>query len=293
MYELSLPSRVDEIEFDGCSYYIKRDDLIDRDFSGNKARKFHYYLQSSLPNIKKVVSHGSSQSNAMYSLSVLAKIRGWEFSYFVDHIPSYLSENPQGNYRAALDNGMKIIEGEVPNDLLDGDGVLFVPEGGREESASYGLSLLADEIEQFRISYQIEALDIFLPSGTGTTALYLQKYSSSKVFTTPCVGDEEYLKRQFLMLESDETHHPTILNSDKRYHFGKLYRDLYDMWQRLYDQTEIEFELLYDPKGWMVLHKHREIFTNPILYIHQGGLMGNQSMLPRYRRKYNKTTPRE
>jgi len=286
MYRLSLPSRVDKIEFGDHSYYIKRDDLIDRDFSGNKARKFHYYLQSDMPHIKKVVSYGSNQSNAMYSLSVLAKIRGWEFDYYVDHIPSYLIENPQGNYAAAIDNGMNIIEAKVDIELIDSDDTLFIQEGGREESAEYGLRILADEIEEFRVSHQIEALDIFLPSGTGTTALYLQKHSLSRVFTTPCVGDESYLKKQFLMLESDISHHPTILNIEKKYHFGKLYKESYEIWQQLQRETAIEFDLLYDPKGWITLLHHRDIFVNPILYIHQGGLIGNESMLARYMRKY-------
>ncbi|SFV54966.1 pyridoxal phosphate-dependent deaminase, putative [hydrothermal vent metagenome] len=286
MYRLSLPSRVDEIEFENHSYYLKRDDLIDIDFSGNKARKFHYYLQSDLPHIKKIISYGSNQSNAMYSLSVLAKIRRWEFDYYVDHIPTYLRENPQGNYAAALDNGMHIIEGEIDVDLANSDDILLIQEGGREESAEYGLKILADEIEEFRVSNQIEALDIFLPSGTGTTALYLQKHSSSRVFTTPCVGDESYLREQFSMLESDTSHHPTLLNSNKKYHFGKLYKEFYKIWRELQSQTAIEFDLLYDPKGWITLLSHREIFTNPILYIHQGGLIGNESMLPRYIRKY-------
>lgn len=286
MYSLSLPSRVDEVAFENHSYYIKRDDLIDRDFSGNKARKFHYYLQADLPEIKKIVSYGSNQSNAMYSLSVLAKIRGWRFDYFVDHIPHYLRDNPQGNYAFALNNGMHIIEGDIDLALMNSDDALFIQEGGREENAKYGLEILASEIDEFRISRGLEALDIFLPSGTGTTALYLQQYTQSKVFTTPCVGDSNYLREQFLMLESDISLHPIILDNEKKYHFGKLYKNSYQIWRELKEQTGIEFDLLYDPKGWLTLLKHRDIFDNPILYIHQGGLLGNESMLPRYIRKY-------
>ena len=29
-----------------------------------------------------------------------------------------------------------------------------------------------------------------------------------------------------------------------------------------------------------------EVFTKPTLYLHQGGVLGNESMLPRYERKY-------
>ena len=86
--------------------------LLDHDFSGNKARKLYYFLQNDFPDITKLVSYGSAQSNAMYSLSVLAKMKGWDFEYFVDHIADYLKDHPQGNYKAAVDNGMKIIEEE-------------------------------------------------------------------------------------------------------------------------------------------------------------------------------------
>jgi len=73
---------------------------------------------------------------------------------------------------------------------------------------------------------------------------------------------------------------------EKKYHFGKLYRDYYKIWLKLRQQTGVEFDLLYDPKGWMVMMAYPEIFTEPTLYIHQGGLIGNESMLPRYERKY-------
>ncbi len=66
-------SPIEEKVFRGQKIYIKRDDLLNPNFSGNKARKFYYYLLKDFPNIKKVVSYGSNQSNAMYSLSVLAK----------------------------------------------------------------------------------------------------------------------------------------------------------------------------------------------------------------------------
>ncbi|RLA71040.1 MAG: 1-aminocyclopropane-1-carboxylate deaminase/D-cysteine desulfhydrase, partial [Epsilonproteobacteria bacterium] len=79
---LKIPTPIEEIVFDGGSFYLKRDDLIHPDFSGNKARKFHYYFSNDFPQVKKVASYGSNQSNAMYSLSVLAKMKGWEFEYY-------------------------------------------------------------------------------------------------------------------------------------------------------------------------------------------------------------------
>ncbi len=288
---LSLPSPVETIRFENHTFFLKRDDLIDPDFSGNKARKFHYFLENDFPDIAKIVSYGSAQSNAMYSLSVLAKMKGWEFEYYVDHIAEYLKNNPHGNYKAALENSMQLFVGRsLPTPTKE---VLMIEEGGRQKEAAYGIELLAGEIVAWQKENSIKELNVFLPSGTGTTALYLSKIfstlnaeCSTLVFTTPCVGDTRYLKRQFSILEADETYHPTILSLEKKHHFGKLYRENYKIWLKLQQQTGVVFDLLYDPLGWRTLLAHPEVLAKPTLYIHQGGVLGNESMLPRYRRKY-------
>ena len=133
--KLLLPTPIEGISIGGRSFYLKRDDFVHPDFSGNKARKLHYFLTHDFPNISKIISYGSAQSNAMYSLSVLARMRGWKFEYFVDHIADFLKENPHGNYDKALENGMKIIvKSEQPlgiSDQLNDDNVLFIEEGGK------------------------------------------------------------------------------------------------------------------------------------------------------------------
>ena len=290
-------SPIEASTFEGHSFYLKRDDLLHPDFSGNKARKFHYFLQNDFPYVTKIVSYGSAQSNAMYSLSVLANMQGWEFEYFVDHVAEYLKENPHGNYKGALDNGMKITVGSMQSTNNVDKNTLYIEEGGRQKEAEFGIKVLAEEIIAWQKANEIEELNIFLPSGTGTTALFLQKSLSFllptscfliRVYTCPCVGDSRYLKKQFLELERDEKYHPTILTLDKKYHFGKLYKDNYKIWLKLQEQTGVVFDLLYDPLGWRTLLAHPKVFQKPTLYIHQGGVLGNESMLPRYERKYNK-----
>ena len=287
-------SPIETIIFENHTFYLKRDDLLHPDFSGNKARKFYYFLENDFPGITKVVSYGSAQSNAMYSLSVLAKMRGWEFEYFVEHIADYLRDNPHGNYKAAIENNTVFIVNSEKL-IVNSDDVLYIEEGGRQKEAEYGISVLAKEIIDWQKENNIKELNIFLPSGTGTTALFLQKalftihYSPfTRVYTTPCVGDGDYLKKQFFELEEDENYHPNIISLEKKHHFGKLYRENYKIWLKLQQQTGVVFDLLYDPLGWRTLTAHPEVLSKPILYIHQGGVLGNESMLPRYERKYNK-----
>lgn len=282
-----INSPIEQIIFDNQQYFIKRDDLLHHDFSGNKARKFYYYLKNDFPHIKKIISYGSAQSNAMYSISVLCKIKGLKFDYYVDHIANFLKANPIGNYKYALKNGMNIKEEKLP--LSFNSNELLIKEGGALVEASFGIKILAQEIKNWVEENHIEKLKIFLPSGTGTTALYLQKYLPFEVLTCACVGDEQYLKKQFEMLE--EKNHPKIIKKTKKYHFGKLYKEFFDIHNELLNQTNIEFDLLYDSLGWICLNEYLNSLENrdfAILYIHQGGLIGNISMKERYLHKYKK-----
>jgi 1-aminocyclopropane-1-carboxylate deaminase/D-cysteine desulfhydrase-like pyridoxal-dependent ACC family enzyme len=282
--KLDLPTPVDTITFHDIPLLIKRDDLIACEFSGNKARKLYAYFKQNIQT--PIVSYGSNQSNAMYSLSALAKLKSVEFVYFTHHIPSYLKQNPIGNYHEALKNGMQIFESDEPEQSAQNHDGVYIPEGGASSMAEEGVKLLANEIIEYAAEHRIGDLNIFLPSGTGTTALYLQKHLPFKVYTTECVGDAAYLKKQFSLLEQDEQYHPTILSLKKKYHFGKLYKELYDIWLQLRKSTDIEFEMLYDPKGFLTVAHHREEFSNHLMYIHGGGLQGNSSMLKRYQRRY-------
>ena len=280
-------SPIQKVTFNNQEYFIKRDDLLDSNFSGNKARKFYYYLINDFPKIKKVVSSGSAQSNAMYSLSVLCKLKNWHFDYYVDHIASFLKENPVGNYKYAKEFGMNITEGKIP-DFFDEE-TLFISEGGAMAEASFGIEILANEIKFWADEHDIKNLKIFLPSGTGTTALYLQKHLPFEILTCACVGDENYLKEQFLQLEKDNF--PTIIQREKKYHFGKLYKEFYEIHKELEKQTNIEFDLLYDSLGWICFENYVNNHKNrgyTFLYIHQGGVIGNISMLERYKYKYDK-----
>lgn len=291
-------SPVQPLHFNGHELLIKRDDLLNQHFSGNKARKFAYFLDNQFTAINKIVGYGSVQANSMYSLAALANIKGWQLDFYVHRLPSWIKATPMGNYAGALKLGANIIE--VPtlttnlddymfqkSQILNSD-TLFIPEGGRCQLAKHGIKKLADELLEYITTERLANPVIMLPSGTGTTALFLQSYLPCKVMTCACVGDVSYLETQFYELNSDKSLWPTILVTEKKYHFGKLYPEFYQIWQQLLIQTQVEFDLLYDPLGWISLLRYLDSSTQQqdVIYIHQGGLLGNESMLPRYQRKY-------
>ncbi len=381
---------------------------MDGEFNGNKARKLEYFLHAGLGGIKRVVSYGSSQSNAMYSLSVFAKMKGLEFHYVVSNLNSNLAANPVGNFKFALENGMKIYidkdrrvraralayelaglkEGEIygdeavnltdasdrnglnlkdtggsnlsnfderfgftdinlnaknmsnlqaevePNlqnlgrenlnkfdeqaelesanfseckshknsnfkksadqtssnlsaaqDCFIGDS-LFINEGVWQPQAEAGFISQARQIERWADA-EGKTVDIFLPSGTGTSAAFLAKHVKFDVFTCPCVGDADYLKSEIEALTPNSK--VRILPPPKKYHFGDLKLELYQIWREVCEQTGIEFELIYDPVGFLTMTSNLGVFKNEILYIHQGGALGNISQKLRYERKFKET----
>lgn len=277
--------RIDKICIDGFEFSLLRDDLLGI-FNGNKARKLHYFLNADLSCYKKIVSYGSSQSNAMYSLSVFAKMKNLKFEFVCGHLSSNLRDNPSGNFKFALQNGMKIYEHENRREFalsLTDEKTLFIEEGVAQCEAEFGFIKQAEFIDKFATTHGLK-FDIFLPSGTGASACYLAKHTKFSVFTTPCVGDTQYLKKQILALDPHST--GQILPPSRKFHFAKPYAELYEIWEKAHAQTGIEFDLIYDPVGLLTLLANREKFANEVLYIHQGGILGNISQLQRYKYKF-------
>jgi len=154
---------------------------------------------------------------------------------------------------------------------------LIVDQGGADTMALEGLAVLAQEIRESSMEFDA----IATPSGTGTTALFLAKnLPEYKVYTTPCVGNTEYLKEQMQSL-STIPDNLTILEPKKKYHFAKPYKEFYEIYKKLQD-AGIEFDLLYAPSMWLSLLEQTQ---EKILYIHSGGVSGNASMLLRYEKK--------
>ena len=74
---------------------------------GNKHRKFDALINSQ-QLYPVLYSCGGVQSNSMLALSTISKTKNCNFVYFIKPIPQLLIENPQGNFKKSLENGMKV-----------------------------------------------------------------------------------------------------------------------------------------------------------------------------------------
>ena len=276
---------ISKIILEDREFFVKRDELIDPFLAGNKYRKLYPLLQTPKEKLNKIISYGGTQSNAMLAIAKMCFDKGWEFVYYTKPISTIQKQQKFGNYFHALKLGMKHVEIEherykdfIASIRLNLDEKTFIiDQGGAVVEADEGLKVLAKEIRE----QNPHAKALATPSGTGTTALYLAlNLPEYKVYTTPCVGDVEYLKKQMGALHAIPKN-LTILKPQKKYHFARPYPEFLEIYKKLL-ACGIEFDLLYAPGMWKALVEQTD---EDILYIHSGGVTGNESMLKRYETK--------
>lgn len=287
-------SPVDTVIWQGREVFVKRDDLLHPYFSGNKYRKLYHYIHSESFDYTKIISYGGIQSNAMLSIAALAAYKKLPFIYYTRYLPKHLDQNLQSNYTQALALGMQVKVVEASSDEALGETIrkivshseILIPQGGASPYAQEGIAVLANEIIQFKADKKLDDLVVVTPSGTGTTALWLDRLlypSGIEVLTTPAVGDINYLLQQMSKLQTK--HHVRILKTQRKYPFGKPHKDLLKHYLDFLDQG-IAFDLLYSCVMWQALEEYQKSLKHrQLLYVHSGGVLGNESQLQRYRNK--------
>ena len=240
----------------------------------------------------------------MFSIACLCHQKGWRFEYVTKTIPGHLRGNLTGNLKNALSLGMQLHEvsaleyGDVISGLKEkyplhstpldqNQKTLFIRQGGADPLAESGVNVLAAEIETWMAGRSIDSLSIITPSGTGTTAFYLAKaLPKLNVYTTALIGTTEYLVEQMRQLE-EIPENLYFLNTEKKYRFGNLYPELFEIQSEL-KNLGVEFDYLYAPKTWLSLAENMDTINTPLLYVHSGGVSGNETMLARYKRFFEK-----
>lgn len=258
---------------------------------------FYYYAKSP-PRSFATVAKNDNSNTSYEGLSNFARATANQMI----HIPQELSGDLASRYRYM---GREHPRAEV-----------FL-EGAASPRCGVGYDLLARgffmDIKKLS-SYtkgenQVNAdeVDIVLTAGTGLSgymlkrALFLEASKQGekkipRVFIAPTISKENkkpytsyvkgYLREQLkvLKINFEAQHCPAEIYPVSRYVFARPHLDLYEMFMALQKHTTITFDLLYDTVGWLALIENATLFKNrTVIYLHQGGVGGNVSLLRRYR----------
>lgn len=163
MFEADQPTPSQKIESEflkehGITLFIKRDDLIHPDISGNKWRKLKYnFLEAKKQNLNTILTFGGAYSNNIAATAAAANKYGFNCIGIIRG--DELSPNSNETLKKAHEQGMKfhfIPRSDYRNRSEEGfinslrkkfGGCYIIPEGGSNILALKGCTEIVDEID--------------------------------------------------------------------------------------------------------------------------------------------------
>lgn len=257
--------------------------------SGNKVYKLYHWLNRDDLE-RTVLSSGGIQSNAMYAISELCRLKQLNFVYFCERKPDELKSVDEESHCARIASRTMFIHDKDQFESYKRDKHTFeyIPQGASCEEARMGVDLLAEQIKDYSKN---KPLNVLIPSGTGITFCFLREYFERNanwihIFTVPCVS-ESIVKQtcsQFTKWHNIDDH---VIHSKYKV-FAKPRRQLYSFWKLFHESYGVELDLIYAPNTFLSFGEYisatREREEIPWLYFHTGGVTGNVSQLHRYKR---------
>jgi 1-aminocyclopropane-1-carboxylate deaminase len=266
-----------------CELFIKRDDLIHKEISGNKIRKLKYNFQFCLDNsLTGIVTYGGPYSNHLLASAAAANLAGFKIIGRVRG--NELSSESNAVLRRCVELGMHLefldrtyfskIKNQNGIVEIDGSSFLSIPEGGSNLNGVEGCKEIISELD--------EDFDYYcLAQGTTTTSIgiaqsipkssklivvpVLKGFHSQKEMTT-IIGEIEFEKFKNQLIVLDE------------FHFGgyaKSNPNLNDFIRYFNNQNSFELEPIYTGKAMFALVdflKSKKIRNKKVLFVHTGGL---------------------
>ena len=266
-----------------CKLFVKRDDLIHEEISGNKVRKLKYNLKFCLDNsLTGIVTYGGAYSNHLLAsasaakltdLKILGRVRGNELSpnsntvlRRCQDLGMYL-EFLERNYFSTIKKQDGIIE-------IDGQNFLSIPEGGCNLNGVEGckeiITELDDDFDYYCLAQGTTTTSVgiaqSIPKSAQLIVVPVLKGFNSKMEMTSIIGEMEYKKIENQLIVLDE------------YHFGgyaKTDTTLDEFIKDFNGQNSFEIEPTYTGKAMYALMnflKSKNIRNKKVLFIHTGGL---------------------
>lgn len=276
------------IEFpDHIQVYIKREDLLHAQISGNKFRKLKYNLIKARQfNQRTLLTFGGAYSNHIAAVAAAAHefgfnsigiIRGEELADKIDPNPTLHKAQQHGmqlHFVSRADYRRKT-ESEFIQQLIEQYGEFYlIPEGGSNHLAVQGCAEILTTHDRQQFDYVCCAV------GTGGTLAGIIESSAP----SQTVLGFAALKGDFLQAQIQQWTAKTNWRLISDYHCGgyaKTTPALLHFIQQFYQRTGIPLEPIYTGKlmfGLMDLIQRGHFAPHSrILVIHTGGLQGNLS----------------
>jgi len=266
-----------------CKLFVKRDDLIHDEISGNKIRKLKFNLKFCKENfLDGIITFGGAYSNHLLASAAAAKMENIPIHGMVRG--EELNANSNAILKRCGELGMELTflnrtafseqkkqDGIV---VIDNKKYLVIPEGGSNllgvEGCKEIISELTDEFDYYCVA-----------QGTTTTSIGIAEslHSNAKLIVVPVLKefDTQVEMSKIMGVDAFEKIKTKLIILDK-FHFGGYAKSTPELLDFIHDfnrQNTFEIEPVYTGKALFALVeflKSINISNKKVLFVHTGGL---------------------
>lgn len=272
--------------------FVKRDDLIHPQVSGNKWRKLKYAIAAALhANNNGILTFGGAYSNHLLATAAACHELGLRSCGIVRGDELYPDSNDTLRDCAALGMELRFVSREeyhLRDDrsyhefwLREFPGFMIVPEGGASYLGMIGCQEIVSEIAQ-------PFDEAWLALGTGTTAcgVLISLHEDQQLHAVPVLKNfhvYETMRGLFMRSAMDEE---WAREQIQRVHvhgdvhfggYGKYTEELLTFIRSFYSRHGIPLDPVYTGKAMFALYQRLEdqgVHDRNIVFIHTGGIQG-------------------
>ena len=271
--------------------YMKRDDLIHPEISGNKWRKLKYNILNAIAlGYDSILTFGGAYSNHIYATAAAGKYFGFETIGIIRG--DELNENSSSILKFAAECGMKLhfVSRNEYREMRENPqkhSIIhtlthskLIPEGGTNEFALGGVGEMVDEIST-QLGYAPDY--IICPVGTGGTiaGIIANSDEKTKVLGICVLKNGQYLENEIkLLVENNIKEQKRNFEIMWEYHQGgyaKKTPELTDFVSKFNKENHFEIEPIYSGKMFFAFDELIKTTIKPkstVVLIHTGGLQG-------------------
>ena len=282
--------------FLGRAVWVKRDDLLHPEVSGNKFRKLKYQLSALEGKQAALVTMGGPWSNHLHALAHAAALGGWPATGLV--------RGAAGLDSATLDDcrqlGMRIqfVSREDYRQLREDpqawrrhiaaadDSHVWLPEGGSAPAALRGVAELVDELTT-ELPFMPDVIMVACGTGATLAGILAGLQGRGRVVGIAVLKDAAYLHQEIARL-LQEAGYPAYRNYElitDAHHggYGKAPPELRQFCREFSQEFGLPIEPVYTGKLFHALRRlqQAQVFRpdERVLAVHTGGMQGARGFM--------------
>ncbi len=296
-----LPTPVQEIDFQGNKFLMKRDDLTGMELSGNKVRKLEYILaQAKREKSDIIFTCGGEQSNHARATAIAASKLGMKCKLF---LWGNNKGNADGNLfldkltdckisflnKSEYENVNEIMFEERKKQLRKGKKVYVIPEGGSTTLGIWGYISFMQELAK---QINVKNFDgLLTAAGSGGTAAGLLLGSALlnynlRIYAVNVLYSKSVIENKITQLaEAGNLEHQLnvkvqknnlmVLDGYSSEGYKSISRDKVNLIKTFFQQTGILLDPAYTGKAFTAYHDNfLKKKGKRVLFLHTGGIFG-------------------